>query len=796
MNLDKLLETGDRCIHKEPPPCTAQCPIHLEVIDFLSEIEKGNFQNAYKLMEKKMPFHKIIGRICDHPCEAPCERSKAGGSIRISDLEKAVLEYGGYKPKKVWPLPKNKGKVAIVGGGLSGLTAAVDLDKKGYIVTIFEKTNRLGGRLWDFVGNSLTEALLNQELKAVVDKKIAIHLENNVDQNKLTQLLTEYDAVYLGTSNWEEPIKYHPITFQVGDFSLFVGGQLVSQTDSVIFSASSGRRAAISIERYLSKVSLTDSRDREGVFETPLQFDISSKEPLSPIAKSTAIYSQEEAMEEAKRCVKCQCRKCIEGCVHLRKFDISPDAYIRQINHNERIILGTHYANKMINSCAECGLCKEACFLDISMNDVIHETRESMVERGKMPITAHDFALKDMAFSNSSRFSLVRKQPSKEESKDLFYYPLISFSDYVKGLYKGTGNTEYLFYPGCQLPASYPDDIKSIYEYLVGHVNGDVGIYLGCCGAPADWAGQQGLMSENIEAIKKVWVDLERPTFILACSSCMRIFKKYLPEIKVVSLWDIYVREGLPNKDHIKIPQTLSVHDACGTRENSDLHESVRKIVSKLGYGIKELEYTKEKTKCCGYGGLVYYANREQSDAFVHERIGESENDLLVYCAMCKDLFVSGGKRTYHLLDLIYPKDDGDAATRKMPTLSERHQNRSRVKQILLKEIWREEPIEDIMEDNLTLIIPEEVKKNIEDRYILMEDIQAVLKNAEAKNERFCNPETHEYLAKLRRDSVTFWVKYQKDEKNYLIKSIYSHRMEIVEEDGNSGYGNSGGGWK
>ncbi|WP_026393877.1 pyridine nucleotide-disulfide oxidoreductase/dicluster-binding protein [Acetobacterium malicum] len=787
MNLDKLLETGDRCIHKEPPTCTAQCPVHLEIIDFLAEIEKGNFQNAYKLMEKKMPFHNIIGRICDHPCEAPCERSKAGGSIRISDLEKAVLEYGTYKPKKVWPLPKNKGKVAIIGGGLSGLTTAVDLDKKGYIVTIFEKTNQLGGRLWDFVGDSLTEAILQQELKAVVDKKMTIHFEETVDKSKLTELLTEYDAVYLGTANWAVPIEVNPVTFQVGNLALFVGGQLLNKTDSVILSASSGRRAAISIERFLSKVSLTDSRDREGIFETPLQFDISSKESLPPIEKSTGIYSQVEAIDEAKRCVKCQCRKCIEGCVHLRKFEMSPDAYIRQINHNERIILGTHYANKMINSCAECGLCKEECFLDISMNDVIHETRESMVARGKMPVSAHDFALKDMAFSNSSRFSLVRKQPSKEESKDLFYYPLISFSDYVKGLYKGTGKTEYLFYPGCQLPASYPDDIKSIYEYLVGHVKGDVGIYLGCCGAPADWAGQRGLMNENIEAIKKVWAEMDHPTFILACSSCIRIFEKYLPEIKVESLWDIYVREGLPNKDHIKIPQTLSIHDACGTRENSDLHESVRKIVAKLGYGIEELEYSKEKTKCCGYGGLVYYANREQCDAFVSERIDESEHDLLVYCAMCKDLFVSGGKRTYHLLDLIYPKDDGEAATRKMPTLSERHQNRSRVKRILLKEIWREEPMEIVLEDNFTLIIPEDVQRKIEDRYILIEDIQAVLKNAEENNERFCNPETEEYLARLRRDNVTFWVKYEKEAGSFLIKSVYSHRMEILEEDGNSG---------
>lgn len=782
MNLDKLLATGDQCIHQEPPTCTANCPVHLEIIEFIEEIEKGDFQKAYKRMEKKIPFHKILGRICDHPCESVCERSKAGGSIRISELEKAVLEYGSSKPKKVWPVPKNKGTVAVIGGGLSGLTAAVDLDKKGYRVTLYEKTNRLGGRLWDCVGDSLTEEILMEELKVVADKKMTCHLNTLVKQDKLAALLTEYDAVYLGTSAWQEIIAFDPVTFQVGDSTLFVGGRLVNESDSVILSASSGRRAAISIERYLSKVSLTDSREREGVFVTPLQFDISNKGVFAPVAKAGAIYSREEAMEEAKRCVKCQCRKCIEGCVHLRKYEMSPDAYIRQINHNERIILGTHYANKMINSCTECGLCMEECFLNISMKDIIQETRESMVERGKMPVSAHDFALKDMAFSNSSRFSLVRKQPSKEESKDLFYYPLISFSDYVKGLYKGTGKTEYLFYPGCQLPASYPDDIKSIYEYLVGHVNGDVGIYLGCCGAPADWAGQQGLMSENIEAIKKVWEEMERPTFILACSSCISVFEKYCPEIKVESLWDIYVREGLPNKDHIKTPQTLSIHDACATRENSGLHDSVRKIAAKLGYGIEELEYTREKTKCCGYGGLVYFANREQSNAFVAERIGESENDLLVYCSMCKDLFVSGGKRTYHLLDLIYPKDNLDAATRKSPTLSERHQNRSRVKQILLKEIWREDPMEVQMEEEFTLIIHEDVQKSMETRYILMEDILAVLKNAEEKKERFCNPETGDYLAKLRRENVTYWVKYTNEGEAFLIKSVYSHRMEIVED--------------
>ena len=141
-------------------------------------------------------------------------------------------------------------------------------------------------------------------------------------------------------------------------------------------------------------------------------------------------------------------------------------------------------------------LCEEVCFLDISMKDVISETRESMVKREKMPVSAHDFALKDMKFSNSERFSLVRKQPSREASKDLFYYPLICYDPYVKGLSKGSGKTGYLFYPGCQLSASHHQYIEDIYRYLVGSIkkkesDKDVGIYLGCCGAPADWGGEK-----------------------------------------------------------------------------------------------------------------------------------------------------------------------------------------------------------------------------------------------------------------------------------------------------------------
>jgi len=824
VDLDRLLATGSQCIHSEPPRCNSYCPLHIDVIGMMTEIEQGSFEKAYKIMEKRMPFPRLIGKICDHPCESYCVREDFGGHIHISELESITIQQGYTPPKRVIPMPKNKGKIAVIGGGLSSITVALDLDKKGYAVHLFEKSERLGGSVWNFVPTTLSDNEVMEELNELA-KKIQISYKteiNNIDLKTMIEA-ESFKAIYLGTGQWSTPFAIDQVTFQTKEPSVFAGGTLAHQKDSVIESVSSGRRAAISIDRYISGVSLTASREREGIFETPLAFatydviaevsllghaNISQDVAQEETQEETQEESQEEhrdetkeifkemskevlierAIAEAKRCLKCQCVECIKTCIHMQSFDIAPDAYIRQINQNERIILGTHYANKMINSCTECGLCKEKCPVGISMKDVILETRQSMVEKKKMPQSAHDFALKDMEFSHSDQFSLVRRQPSKEASKHLFYYPVLSYSKYARGLYKGTGKTGFVFYPGCQLSASHSDRISDLYQYLVGtlkeaHQEGDVGLYLGCCGAPAQWAGRQDLMNESIHKIKAVWEEMEQPIFILACSSCISIFEKYLPEITTLSLWEIFDQYGLPERNIIPGRRVISIHDACTTRYHAKIHQSIRRIVIQLGYTIEELDSTMEETKCCGYGGLVYYANKQHAQEFVKDRMKDSQEDLLVYCAMCKDLFVEGGKRTFHILDLIYAKDLESAALKKMPTFSERHVNRKQLKAALLRDIWGETPMTDEEKTlDRRVIFSDELLKIMEKRYILTEDIMKVLYHAKENEDYFYNPETSEYLAKLRIVNVTYWVMYKEDEEELIITNVYSHRMEVVEE--------------
>ncbi|MDD3439278.1 MAG: FAD-dependent oxidoreductase, partial [Clostridiaceae bacterium] len=299
MDLDKLLEIGDSCIHDEPPACTSCCPVHMDVIAFIAEMEKGDFDKAYKVMEKRIPFARIIGSICDHPCEKVCVRSNTGGAIKISELEKAAVSFGFSPPKKTIPLPKNKGRIAVIGGGISGMTAAFDLDKKGYQVTMYEKTGRLGGKFWDYEGIVLKKEVIEEEIEAALKQGIMAELNTPIDKNRLKELIEEYDAVYIGTGVWEEELKIHPETFQVGDTSVFAGGKLANKNDSVIFSASSGRRAATSIDRYVKKISMSAYREREGSFETPLRYETEDIEPVEAVSKVSDVYSKDEAAGEA-----------------------------------------------------------------------------------------------------------------------------------------------------------------------------------------------------------------------------------------------------------------------------------------------------------------------------------------------------------------------------------------------------------------------------------------------------------------------------------------------------------------
>lgn len=149
---------------------------------------------------------------------------------------------------------------------------------------------------------------------------------------------------------------------------------------------------------------------------------------------------------------------------------------------------------------------------------------------------------------------------------------------------------------------------------------------------------------------------------------------------------------------------------------------------------------------------------------------------------MCRDFFAARGKRTLHLLDLIFGADPEASATRCGPGFSQRHENRARLKKKLCKEIWGEMRDEQASYEAINLTMTGAVQQRLEDRLILVEDIQQVIEYAERTGRKLKQPTTGHFLAHYRPTSVTYWVEYALQGAAFAIYNAYSHRMDLLED--------------
>ena len=528
MEQEELRKLEDHCIQEQPPACAAACPVHVDARALAAAVAREDFSAAAQILKKTIPFPGIISRICDHPCQAVCKRGQAGEAIAIRALEKACLDAAASLPFKVTALPKKGKRLAIVGGGLSGLTAAFDLAKKGYDVVVFEKEARLGGSLWGWSEADLPREVIAADLQALEKLGVEVRLGITVGREiTMADLGQEFEGTYLALGENAADtfglaldargcVALDPVSLATSREGVFAGGGMRLGTEhSPIQAMADGRRGAISLDRYLQKVSLTAARAGEGSMTTRLFTSIAGVEPLPQVAMAdSGGYASQEAVREAQRCLRCQCLECVKVCEYLSSFGSYPKKYIRQIYNNLSIVMGRRNANKLINSCSNCGLCQEVCPEDLHMGLVCQAARETLVNQGKMPPSAHDFPLRDMAFSNSDKCTLARHQP-------------------------GTTVSRYLFFPGCQLSASSPPQVEQVYALLTQKLAGGVGLMMRCCGAPADWSGHRALFQETLADFTSQWEGMGSPQLILACSTCYEIFKTHFPQAAIISLWEV-----------------------------------------------------------------------------------------------------------------------------------------------------------------------------------------------------------------------------------------------------------------
>ncbi|MFA7245711.1 MAG: FAD-dependent oxidoreductase [Dehalococcoidia bacterium] len=188
-------------------PCKVACPANINVQGYIQLIKKKEYVKAVNLIRERNPLSAICGRACNHPCEAVCTRGNLDEPVAIrllkkfaSDREMELVESGQIAlPEEKTPPPGAK-KVAVIGAGPAGLTAAADLADRGYAVTVYEASSAAGGMLrWGIPGYRLPKNILDYEVELIRRKGVAFkygcRIGKEIEFGKIRQ---DNDAVFVG----------------------------------------------------------------------------------------------------------------------------------------------------------------------------------------------------------------------------------------------------------------------------------------------------------------------------------------------------------------------------------------------------------------------------------------------------------------------------------------------------------------------------------------------------------------------------------------------------------------------
>ncbi len=179
-------------------PCQHTCPVGMDIPSYIALVRAGRIDEAYKVLKRTNPFPSICGRVCGHSCQMKCRRGQLDEPVAIMHLKRFITD--NAKRPKVEPLSiSRKEKIAIIGAGPSGLTAALQLKKRGYPVTVFEELSEAGGMLrWGIPAYRLPREELNREIKEIVDTGVELRTNTRVGREiSFETLEKDFDIVYL-----------------------------------------------------------------------------------------------------------------------------------------------------------------------------------------------------------------------------------------------------------------------------------------------------------------------------------------------------------------------------------------------------------------------------------------------------------------------------------------------------------------------------------------------------------------------------------------------------------------------
>ena len=742
---EEIDSMAERCVYEEPPFCSAACPLKLDTRAMLRAAAAGDFKKALQLYEKVAPFPLILSMGCEAPCEGVCRLCEVGDGVAVRAVENALARCAPQSRTGLVFRTKKRKTAAVFGSGLFPLFLAGELEKKAYPITVFCEQEDLAAFL-HCETPFLDEEAFALELGRLKGKDIDFVFGCEIDAAFFEEKRAQFDVV-CASARVAKTVFPDAVCDEALMF--FEPQKLVMGCGEGVMAAAFGaKKAALTVDRLAQNLDPRNTRGQEGAIETRLYTDLGEAKALRRVELPAGGYDLDRARKEAARCIQCHCEECLKSCAYLRHYKKHPGLLAREIYNNTQIIMGDHQLNKPMNACSLCGQCTVVCPNGFDMARVCHLARQNMVSTDKMPLAPHEFALLDMLFSNNEAF-LARPQPGFETCK-------------------------YVFFPGCQAAAIAPETVKAAYLDLCARLPGGVALMLGCCGAICDWAGRYEMEEQTRDFLDRELSKLGDPIVIAGCPSCKKELESH-EGLQIVGVWDLLLEIGLPEGAR-GLDRPAALHDACGARGDARTQDAIRELARRMGCALTETPFDRDRSPCCGYGGLSAYANREVAGEMTEKCLERSDAPYISYCMACRDRFARQGRESRHILELCYGTDAGSP-----PDISEKRANRLRLKNELLQQLWLEEP----MEKKLTyeLLWTDEARRMMDERMILTDDVIAVLEGFRENGEAI-EDEDGLLVARRRVGNATFWVKFEPAGEGYRVHRAWSHRMRVEKREG------------
>ncbi len=200
--------TEDKCI----TPCQRACPTGIDIREYIARIRKGDKSGAVQVIKERNPFPTVIGRICPAPCESECRRQLIDEAVGINNLKRFVCDIEMELGKRVLPYkaPETGKKVAVIGGGVEGLSTAFFTARLGHSPTIFEATSTLGGLLRIAISEDrLSQEVLDWDIDGILEMGVNVKTGMKIGENfTIASLLRSgYETVFTSTGGWDSRLS-------------------------------------------------------------------------------------------------------------------------------------------------------------------------------------------------------------------------------------------------------------------------------------------------------------------------------------------------------------------------------------------------------------------------------------------------------------------------------------------------------------------------------------------------------------------------------------------------------------